>query len=244
MYVTLCRFFTLEEALNYIKEESYRKQQAELDKEKGDKQSNGSAEDSEQRRSKLAAKRTAAAAAAAASSASSHSHSVRRAGSRESLSRGSDCEGTGATKGTVTGTGEDGGDNDAGADRSDSGAGGGADWEESGSLPHPTAAADAVAAGPGSGSPTASSTSTSTSEYDELWCSHCMDDHSVQLCAFCGCKVTNCCHSACVFNCILASSSYISSDFFLCLLRVTSLVGFVEMLRQVRLQPTGAVRPV
>jgi hypothetical protein len=204
IYVTWCRFFTLEEALNYIKEENYRKQQAELDKEKGNKQSNGSAEDSEQRRNKLAAKRTAAAAAAAAaSSASSHSYSVRRSGSRESLSRGSDCEGTGATKGTGTGSGEDDddGDNDGGADRSDSGAtsgGGGADGEKSGSLPLPlprpaaadTDATDAADAGPGPGSPTASSTSASASEYDELWCSHCMDDHSVQLCAFCGCKVT------------------------------------------------------
>jgi hypothetical protein len=25
---------------------------------------------------------------------------------------------------------------------------------------------------------------------DELWCTHCMDDPSIELCAFCGCKVT------------------------------------------------------
>ena len=29
----------------------------------------------------------------------------------------------------------------------------------------------------------------SSKGYDELWCSHCLDDKSVLLCAFCGCKV-------------------------------------------------------
>lgn len=24
---------------------------------------------------------------------------------------------------------------------------------------------------------------------NELWCTHCMDDPSIELCAFCGCKV-------------------------------------------------------
>lgn len=30
---------------------------------------------------------------------------------------------------------------------------------------------------------------TSTNSYDELWCTHCMDDKGVTICAFCGCKV-------------------------------------------------------
>jgi hypothetical protein len=27
--------------------------------------------------------------------------------------------------------------------------------------------------------------------FDELWCSHCLDDKSIVLCAFCGCKVSD-----------------------------------------------------
>jgi hypothetical protein len=31
----------------------------------------------------------------------------------------------------------------------------------------------------------------SSDGYDELWCTHCLDDKGVVVCAFCGCKVTN-----------------------------------------------------
>lgn len=31
--------------------------------------------------------------------------------------------------------------------------------------------------------------SSTTNSYDELWCTHCLDDKGVTICAFCGCKV-------------------------------------------------------
>ena len=33
----------------------------------------------------------------------------------------------------------------------------------------------------------------SSNGYDELWCTHCMDDKGVTVCVFCGCKVSGDC---------------------------------------------------
>jgi hypothetical protein len=43
--------------------------------------------------------------------------------------------------------------------------------------------------GAGGGGDEAAPAEESSAGFDELWCSHCLDDKSVALCAFCGCKV-------------------------------------------------------
>ena len=63
---------------------------------------------------------------------------------------------------------------------------------EEGVSPRRSVSSGSVAQQDGSSAGDAASQSegTSTVGYDELWCTHCMDDKGVSICAFCGCKVS------------------------------------------------------